>query len=328
MRFLVVAIVSSFIFTPNMFGASPSSFAAPLPTFNDFGRVDRERRASGQLQTAESLELTRVDPALILRTAEQHSDDMQIQWGAAELLTDWIQKQAQFETALAVSGTNTGIVLRFGCTAARAGQSDLARTWLRRCENVDPTNAVPWLADLWLSQKGGTTAKFQSLMTATRFRDYTTEATRARIRALEAAGYSEYTARRIGSETERPVLSMVHELVRAKTTEPAHLLAGAAESMQHGTFLITELVGQSLEKTLLMAQTATSTNTEATAVRLEQLTARRNQIKQLVADTGRFVVDNATEREMVQYYDDALNFGEEEAMKRLATTVRKNPSKN
>ncbi len=297
--------------------------SAPLPTFGDFSRVDRERRSSGQLQTAESLELTHVDPALILRTADQHRDDPQIQWGAAELLIDWTQKQPQFETALAVSGTNAAIALRFGCAAARAGQSDIARTWLRHCQNVDPTNAVPWLADLWLSQKEGTTAKFQSPTTATQFHEYAAEATRARIRVLETAGYSAYAARRIGFETEKPLLSMVHELVSAKTTEPARLLAYAAVSMQHGTFLITELVGQSLEKTLLTAQATASTNTEAVAARLEQLTVRRNQIRQLVTDTGRFVVDNATEAEMVQYYDDVLTFSEENAMKRLAKTVKK-----
>jgi hypothetical protein len=330
-RLLVIFYILTSVFcllpAPKTLAGKSPAVSAPLPTFNDFSRVDRDRRSSGQLQTAESLELTHVDPALILRTAGQHRNDSQIQWGAAELLTDWTQKQAQFETALAVSGTNAAIALRFACiAAAKAGQSDLARTWLRRCQNVDPTNAVPWLADLWLSQKGGTTAKFQSPTTATRFNDYVAEATRARIRALEASGYSAYAARRLGSETERPVLSMVHELVRAKITEPAHLLAGVAASMQHGTFLITELVGQSLEKALLTAQAA-STNSEAAVVKLEQLTARRNKIKQLVADTGRFV-DAATEAEMVQYYEDVLTFGEEEAMNHLAKATKKTPSTN
>ena len=312
--FPVLAVISFFIL-------HPSAFASPLPTFDNFRRMDHERRVSGPLQTAGS----HVDAALILRTAEQHRDNPQIQWGAAELLTDWTQKQTQFETALAVSGTNVLIALRFGCAAARAGQFDLARTWLRHCQNVDSTNAVPWLADLWLLQKEGTIGKFQSPTTATRFNDCATEAVRARTHALEAAGYSAYAARRIGFVAEMPVLSMVHELVRANITEPAHLLAGAAESMQHGTFLITELVGQSLEKALLTARTAVSTNTEAATARVEQMTARRNQIRQLVADTGRFVVDNATEVQMVQYYDDVLTLSEEEAMNRLAKTVQKSP---
>ena len=81
-----------------------------------------------------------------------------------------------------------------------------------------------------------------------------------------------------------------------------------------------------MEKALLTAQTNASTNTEVTTARLEQLAARRTQMKQLVTDLGRTVVDNATEPQMVQYYDDALNFGEEEAMKRLAATVRKMPA--
>ncbi|MGD0016769.1 MAG: hypothetical protein ABSC38_04545 [Verrucomicrobiia bacterium] len=312
----------------SVFGLLPSASASPLPTFNDFGRVDRERRASGQLQTAESLGLMRVDPALILRIAEQYSDDPQIQWGAAELLTDWTQKQAQFETALAVSGTNTDIALRFGFAAMNSKQPDLALDWICYCQEQDPTNVLPWIGELWiLHQKGGAIDAYQPPATATQYHDYGVGAARARIRLLEAAGYSPYAARRIGFVPDMSALQVMQQLFRLKLPGSiSPLLMATAQSMQHGKYLITELVGQSLEKALLTAQTDASTNTEVTTARLEQLVARRTQMKQLVTDLGRTIVDNATEPEMVQYYDDALNFGEEEGMKRLAMTVRKRPA--
>ena len=319
MRFLVAAVVSFFIL-------HSSSFASPLPTFNDFSRMDRERRASGQVQNAELLGLMRVDPALILRIAEQYPDDQQIQWGAAELLTDWTQKQAQFETALAVSGTNTDIALRFGFAAMNSKQPDFALDWICYCQEHDPTNVLPWLGELWiLHQKGGVIDAYQPPTTATQYHDYGVGAARARIHLLEAAGYSPYAARRIGFVPDMSALQVMQQLFRLKLPGSTQsLLMATAQSMQHGTFFITELVGQSLEKALLTAQADASTNTEATVTaRLEQLVARRTQIKQLVTDVGRSVVDNATEREMVQYYDDALNFGEEEAMKRLTKTVKK-----
>src|SRR5260221_7192898 len=98
--------------------------AASLPTFEEFRRADRERRESGQLQTAESMKLLRIDPELIVRTAKKHPNDPLIQWGAAELFTDWEQKRAQFEKVIASSTTtNVAVALRFGCAAAQNGDA-------------------------------------------------------------------------------------------------------------------------------------------------------------------------------------------------------------
>ena len=66
---------------------SPVS-AEPLPTFEDFRRMDQIRRLTGQLQTAELLKITRIDPELIAGVVRRGTNDAQLAWGAAELLTD------------------------------------------------------------------------------------------------------------------------------------------------------------------------------------------------------------------------------------------------
>src|SRR5438093_295916 len=98
--------------------------AASLPTFQDFRRVDRTRRLTGQLQTAELLSVSQIDAGLIKRTAQEHADDATIQWGAAELLVDWAGKHEMFESALHASGTNTPVALRFASAAAKARKFD------------------------------------------------------------------------------------------------------------------------------------------------------------------------------------------------------------
>ncbi len=76
------------------------------------------RRMTGQLQTAELLKLTQIDRALVERVAKQGTNDYQLIWGAAELIGDWQTKRALFESALAASGTNLEIALRYACEAA------------------------------------------------------------------------------------------------------------------------------------------------------------------------------------------------------------------
>jgi hypothetical protein len=325
LSFFAIVVASSF--TPNTFGASPSPLAAPLPSFDAFRRMDHERRTSGQLQTAESLDLMHVDAALIAQTADQHRTDSQIQWGAAELFTDWTRKQAQFETALAVSGTNAAIALRFACDAAKSGKLDTAKTWLQHCQKADLSNAVPWLVMFWISSKQGSPLDaIQPPACATQFRDALTQAALARIRLLEAAGYSPYAARRVGVLGANMTLpSMLRELSKQKLPDPAaRLLLTTAQAMQHETLFITELVGQTVEKSLLQARPDAQTSTEI-AARLERMAARRESIKRVTTDMER-IVDAATESEMVQYFDDILTLGEEEAMNRLAKTVQKKPA--
>ena len=313
----------------SFFTLHSSSFAAPLPTFDDFRRMDRERRVSGQLQTAESLDLMHVDASLITQTAEQHRDDPILQWGAAELLTDWTRKQAQFEAALAVSGTNAAIALRFACDAAQNGKLDTAQTWLQHCQKIDPSNAVPWLVMFWIASKQGAPLDaIQPPACATQFHDAVAQAARARIRLLEVAGYSPYAARRVGVLGMDPVLpSMLRELAKQKLPDPAaQLLLTAAQAMQYEPLLIIELVGQSVEGMLLRARSGAETSPEI-AARLEHLAARRESIKRVAADMER-IVDAATEPEMVQYFDDILTVGEEGAMNRLARAVQNRPAKN
>jgi hypothetical protein len=266
---------------------------------------------------------------LVLRVAGQHRDNAQIQWGAAELLNDWTQKQAQFEVALAVSGTNATIALWFACDAAQSGKFDTAQTWLQYCQKIDSSNAVPWLVMFWISSKQAAPLDaIQPPACATQFHDAIAPAARARIRLLEAAGYSPYAARRLGVLGVNMALpSMLRELAKQKLPDPAaRLLLTAAQAMQHGMLFITELVGQTVEKSLLQARPDAETNTEI-AARLEHLAARRESIKRVTSDVGR-IVDAATESEMVQYFDDILTVGEEGAMNRLAKTVKKTPPTN
>jgi len=315
LSFFAIVVALSFIL--------PSSSFAGLPTFDAFRQMDSERRTSGQLHTTKSLNLMRVDPALILRVAEQHRNDPQIQWGAAELIGDWAQRRPQFETALAVSGTNADIALRFSCVAAQVGEMDIAQTLLRHCQKTAPSNAVPWLVTSWISSKQGAPLDaIQPPVYATQFNDAMIQATIARIRALEAAGYSPYAARRLGILSANMTFPpMLRELAKKRLPDPiARLLLTTAQAMQHEKLFIMELVGQTVEKSLLQARSGAETNTEITA-RLEHLAARRESIKRVATDVGR-IVDAATEQEMVQYFDDVLTFGEEEAMNRLARAVQ------
>jgi hypothetical protein len=280
--------------------------AAGLPTYEDFRQADRDRRESGQFQTAKADELTRVDPANLEALAKKHTNDVLIQWGAAELLTNWAQRKPLFEAALTASGTNLALALRYGCVAAKQGD-DVAGRWLRYCQQRDPSNAVPWIAVAWTQLQAGKPAADLSLpATATQFRDGGSDAGRARIHALEALGYSAYSARRIGYSAEMPALTMLRDVSVRRPTGVREV----ATAMQRGaTFIITELVGQSVETRWLKEEDATTA-----AERLAALQARREELQRLVAQVGAESVHTAREREMVEYFNRMLTDGEEAAL--------------
>jgi len=313
----ILAALSSFILHPSSFGQ--------LPTFEDFQRVDRIRRLTGQLQTAELLAVTQIEPGLIKLTAEKHADDATILWGAAEFVSDWPSKRQLFEQALHVGGTNAAEALRFACAAAKAQKFEVARPWLHYCQEKDADNVVPRLAELWIQRQQNLPlelAKPPAKWTA-QFRDYSVEASQARIKLLEAAGYSAYAARRLGFNADSVALTMVHDLGQPPF-EPVALpiLKSTARAMQERQpFLLDELVGQSLERMLLSNRADAEPNPEV-RMRVIEMNERRDAIKQLLADMERDTIDLAAEHQMVHYFDDALTYGEEPAMNRLAEAVR------
>ena len=302
--------------------------AATLPGFEDFRRIDQTRQLTGQRLTAESMGASQVDAALILRTAQQHPGDPKMLWGAAELLTDWPQRRTLFASALATTGTNTGIAVRFACAAAKQGDAAVAFAWLRYCQKRDDDNTAPWLAELWLlrAQEQPMVLTNSPPMWTTEFRDYSVEASRARIRLLEAAGYSPYAARRLGFSPDSPALTMARELTQPPLNEATVLLLRETSHalQRRPQFVLSELIGQTIERTLIMMRPDADDNT-AVRYRGEQLDKRRDQLTALVRDVERNTVDFATEAQMVQYFDDVLDKGEQAAMKRLAESVRYKP---
>lgn len=300
------------MFTYLLFGVLVLPVA--LPGFEDFQRMDRERQLTGQLQTAESLELTRVDPARIAQTAKAHATDPLIVWGAAEVTASWPAKRALFESALVVSGTNQMIALRFACAAAVQQEFDLARTWLTA---RDASNAVPWMLELrFRQQRGEPLTEFHPPATAMRYEDAATAAARARILALTAAGYSPYAARRLGFIVDQRLLDVWRGLAESALPEALEtFVLTASRAMQQSPLLVTELVGSSMERAIRDRRAEAGS-----AARLTELAARRQAIALLVRETAA-VVDRATEAEMVAYFDDALANGEEMAMRRLAKVI-------
>jgi hypothetical protein len=75
--------------------------------------------------------------------------------------------------------------------------------------------------------------------------------------------------------------------------------------------LVIELVGQSMENLL-----------GASADRVADLKERREELTELTKEVGQRVVNQATEAELVRYYDDMLAFGEEAALQRLKRAVQ------
>lgn len=304
---------------------APGIPAQDLPTYEDFRRVDRLRRMTGQLQTAELLRVTEINRGLIQRVAQQATNDYRAVWGAAELIGGWQTKHSLFESALAASGTNLEVALRYASVAAANRDSQTAVPLLRIVERDDSANIVPWFIEmkLLLAQKKGLTDLRSPPSWAIRYRDYGADAARARIHTLEAAGYSPYAARRLGSMPDTPVLVMARECAETPIEKPAlALLLTVARAMQdRPAYLVTELVGQTLERAAIGAGAAGQTSAEV-SVRSVELDRRRDEIKALLSAVERNVVDVATESEMVQYFNDVLSLGEESAMHRLAETVQ------
>jgi hypothetical protein len=326
MRRQLIAL-AALVLTPGFWLVT--SAAQQFPTFEYFRRVDQARRLTGQLQTAELLSVSQIDAGLIRRTAEQHSDDATILWGAAELLSDWSSKRELFERALHVGGTNVAVALRFACVAAKVQKFEIALSWLQQCQEKDADNMVPWLVEMWVQRKQKQPLEQSKPMETwtTHFRDYSVEASRARIKLLETAGYSAYAARRLGFSADSAGLTMVREMGKPPLDGAAlPILKSAAKAMQENPpFLLDELVGQSLERTLLANRKDADTSPQV-RFRVLEMDERRAAIKQLLADMERNTVDLATETQMVHYFDDVLTIGEEPAMHRLADAVRGKPS--
>ena len=300
--------------------------AATLPGFEDFRRVDRSRRMTGQMLTAELLHVSQMNAGLLVQTAQRHPDDTNIVWGAAELLVDWQLRRQLFERALSVSGTNAGIAVRFACAAALQHEFNVALPWLRECQRLDADNTAPWLAQLWLAREQ--VLSNSPAIWTTNFRDYSVEASRARIRTLEAAGYSAYAARRLGFAPDSPAVTIARDLCKPPISEQTSgLLKETARALQsHPRFLLDEFIGQTIERALLGQRPDATTSVEV-RYRGVELDQRREELKGLLASVERNTIDYANEAEMVQYFDDVLNRGEEIAMKRLAEAVRKQETK-
>lgn len=297
-----------------------------LPTYEDFRRVDRMRRMTGQLQNAELLTLTQIDRGLVERMAKQGTNDYQLVWGAAELIGNWQTKRALFESALTASGTNLEVALRYACEAASNHEPATALPLLHAVEKGDTANIVPWFVELNLlmAQDKGMADLKTVPSWAIRYHDYAAEAARARIHTLEAAGYSPYSARRLGFMPDMPVLVMARNCADKRIDQATvPLLLTVAHAMQdRPIYLVTELVGQSLERAAIQMGLESQTSAEV-SLRTVELERRRDEIKGLLAAVGDKIVDVATEPEMVGYFDNVLSLGEELAMRRLAETVQR-----
>ncbi len=316
--FLVFGLVGVVLF-------SHGAETASLPGYEEFRRMDRARRLTGQLHSADLLELTRVAPDLIARTAQAHGTDAVMIWGAAELTAEWSAKQALFESAIRLSGTNQAVAFRFAVAAARQKDWPMAKAWLAWVAERDKDNLAPWLVELWVwKQTGGDQPVRGPASWADGFEDYGSDAARARIALLEAGGYSRYAARRLGFMPETTVLQMARDLAMPpmETTQADRLLAVARAMQRRARYLLHELVGQSLENAVLQAARPEDVTVTEANLRQVELERRREQLKTLLATVEREIVDLATELEMIQYFDDVLTVGEETAMKRLAATVR------
>ena len=264
--------------------------------------------------------LTRVDPKLLAKVAVENGDDPELLFGLAELGGDWPR-------ALEINHTNSVIALRFACFRATKHNDEAALRWFRYCQTNDTNNVVPWLGEFWVLRRQDKLGDaFRPPGSATNYRDYAAPAARARVRVLEKAGYTPYAARRIAIMQNTWVEPMVQTLSRMPVTPgTAPFLSNAARAMErNATFLLTELVGQTLERHVL--ETMRDAGEEKIVKQLDEIDDRRDELKRLVSSTERNVIDLATEPEMVQYYDDVLALGEEMAMRRLATAVRGKPA--
>jgi len=302
------------------------TLADGLPTFEDFRRIDRTRRLMGQLQTAELLEVNQIDTKLILRTVQANSNDARVVWGAAELVVMWPQKQQLFEAALRLNSNSVPVALRYAGAAARQGESELALRLARFCQENDSDNTAPWLTELWVlsSKKQALQFAKEPASAPSMFRDYSSEASDARIGLLQKAGYSAYSARRLGFKPDSDALQIAKDLCRPPIAEAAKplLKESAGYLQQRRQFFLSELVGQTIERTLFALREDVDRSVEV-RIRTGEIEKRRDELKQLLADMEHNTVDYATEKQMVQYFDDVLSLGEEDAMRSLAAVVRR-----
>ena len=217
------------------------------------------------------------------------------------------------------------VALRYAGAAARQGEYDNALKWARFCQAQDGDNTVPWLVELWIlaQRKLGQHLEQNPPVWTTNFRDYTADACRARIRVLELAGYSAYSARRLGFKPDSDALFIAQNICHPPFDEATkRLLRSSGESLQQQRqFLLGELIGQTLERTMLALVPDADRNGEVRA-RLETLGTRRERLRQRLADIERNTVDYATEAQMTQYFDDVLASGEEAAMQKLIGSVK------
>ena len=244
----LLPLLAAFLLTSNFWLLN--SGAQGLPTFEDFRSADRERRETGRLQTAESMALARVNPKLIARVATENRDDPELLLGVAEL------RGGDWPVALEAGGTNAVVALRFACASAIKRDYPTALRWFRYCQTNDTGNLVPWLGELWvLRQQGDSPDTFRPPERVMEYRDYGVPAARARVRVLEKAGYTPYAARRIALMQNTFVESMAQDLSRDSVAQPASsfLLTAARAMQRRPTFLLTEFVGQSLERAALAA---------------------------------------------------------------------------
>jgi hypothetical protein len=122
---------------------------------------------------------------------------------------------------------------------------------------------------------------------------------------------------------DTPVLAMARDCADRRIDKASvPLLLAVARAMQdRPVYLVTELVGQSLERAAIQVGVEGQTSAEV-SLRTVELEGRRDKIKGLLAAVGDKVVDVATESEMVEYFDNVLSLGEELAMRRLAEAVQ------
>ena len=326
-----VPVMTAKLFLVALLVVSWPVFAEPLPTFDDFRRIDRMRRLTGQLQSSELLKVTHMEPALILGAIASQTNVTELALGAAELLGDWAQRRTLYETALRTSSNSLPVAVRFACAAAKQGETELALHWAKYCQEKDSDNTVPWLTELWVRLQRKQPRQFAQNPPnwVANYRDYTTEACRARIRVLELAGYSAYSARRLGFRADSDALVMARDLCQPPVDEiNRRLLKDSGEALQRRRqFLLSELVGQTLERSAT-AYSGDAANSIEVQSRNDEMETRRDRLKQRLQEIERNIVDFATESQMVQYFDDALALTEEEAMRRLATAARPSSGKN
>jgi len=298
-----------------------------LPDFEDFRRIDRTRRLTGQLQTAELMQVMHIDSSLVLRVTQQNTNDVRLLWGAAELIPDWSRKRELYLAAMRAGLSNDAVRVRLMCAAAQNHDFELARATIQLSKRPEDTNILPWLCEIWMRlQEKRATDDLAPAGWTSDFRDFSADAARERIRVLEAAGYSQYAARRLGFMPDMYAINIARDLGQPPVdTNAAPVLLRAGRAMQQRSpYLLVELVGQTLERGVLASREDADRSAEV-RVRNAEIDQRRNELKALLADVEQNAVDLATEKEMIRYFDDVLNVGEENAMHRLAESVHGAP---